>query len=318
MTILHYRVHHLTEYRYSSPVQLSRQLLRLTPRNANWQQVHSHTIRVEPEPNEWVELTDFFGNPMVQFALQQAHNTLTVEVESLVTIIPRTHAYVADETQPWEQVRDQLLGTVGGDVLEPSQFLFASPHVALTRALAEYAASCFTPGRPLLAALLELNHRIFTEFKYDPKATTISTPVEQVLAQKRGVCQDFAHLMIACLRSLGLSARYVSGYILTQPPPGKPRLIGADASHAWVSAWCPPLGWVDLDPTNDKLVDTQHITVAWGRDFSDVSPMRGVILGGGAHKLDVGVTVEPLDAGIPDLSPPAAADDGPLPGQAAT
>lgn len=294
MTAMHYRVHHTTDYRYSSPVQLSRQLLRLTPRQTGWQQVHSHAIRVTPKPTEWVELQDFFGNPMVQFALQQPHNALRVAVESRISVLPHAPSGDPKATPPWEQVRDSLTGRLGPDLLEPGQFLFASPHVAITHALARYASHSFTPGRPLLDALLEFTARIFGEFRFDPHATTISTPVEQVLAERRGVCQDFAHLQIACLRSLGLPARYVSGYILTHPPPGQARMIGADASHAWVSVWCPPLGWVDLDPTNNHLVDTQHITVAWGRDFSDVSPMRGVILGGGAHKLDVGVTVEPL------------------------
>ncbi len=301
MSTMHYRVHHSTDYRYSSPVQLSRQLLRLSPRQTPWQQVHSHAIRVTPEPNEWIELQDFFGNPMVQFALQQPHSELRVEVESRLCVSPRAPSPASGESPPWEQVRDSLMGSADAGALEASAFLFASPHVAVTQALARYAGHSFTPRRPLLEALLDFTARIFDEFCFDPQATTISTPVEQVLAERRGVCQDFAHLQIACLRSLGLPASYVSGYILTQPPPGQPRLIGADASHAWVSAWCPPLGWVDLDPTNNHLVDTQHVTLAWGRDFSDVSPIRGVILGGGAHDLAVGVTMEPLadDTGTP-------------------
>jgi transglutaminase-like putative cysteine protease len=175
--------------------------------------------------------------------------------------------------------------------------MFESPQIPTLPALARYAAPSFAPGRPLLEAVLELNQRIHTDFAYDAEATSVATPLAEVLSQKRGVCQDFAHLMIGCLRAQGLAARYVSGYLLTTPPPGKPRLIGADATHAWVSVFVPELGWVDFDPTNDCLPDTDHITVAWGRDFSDVTPVRGVILGSGDQELEVKVTVMPSDEG---------------------
>ena len=178
--------------------------------------------------------------------------------------------------------------------LEACRYLYASPHVTCFPELEAYARISYTPGRPQLDATLELTHRIFDEFEFDGKATDISTPLEQVLRGRRGVCQDFAQLMIGCLRSIGLPVRYVSGYILTHPPAGKPRLIGADASHAWVSVFFPGLGWVDFDPTNRCLVQHEHITLGWGRDFRDVTPMRGIVLGGGKQALDVQVTVTPL------------------------
>jgi transglutaminase-like putative cysteine protease len=181
--------------------------------------------------------------------------------------------------------------------LAAKRFLFESPNVRVKHELAAYAADCFPPGRPVLEAARALTKKIFTEFEFDPEATTVSTPVMEVLERKKGVCQDFAHLMIACLRSTGIPARYVSGYLLTHPPEGQPRMVGADASHAWVSVYAPDTAreWVDFDPTNDLLPDTQHITIAWGRDFSDVSPLRGVIVGGGGHEPEVAVTVTPLE-----------------------
>jgi transglutaminase-like putative cysteine protease len=194
-------------------------------------------------------------------------------------------------------VRDALAYGSRPVLLDASRFQFESPYVRVKHEFASYARPSFTPGRPVLDAVQALMRRIYDEFDFDPEATTVATPVLKVLAEKRGVCQDFAHLMLSCLRSQGLAARYVSGYLLTQPPPGQPRMVGADASHAWVSVFCPELDggrWVDFDPTNNLLPDTQHITLAWGRDFADVSPLRGVILGGDAHELDVAVTVTPV------------------------
>ncbi|WP_416260630.1 transglutaminase family protein [Gibbsiella quercinecans] len=287
-----YSVSHVTEYQYSLPVSQSRQLLRLSPRNLAWQQCDSARIQVDPLPDEWFELNDFFGNHLAQFALHMPHTRLSVRVDSEVCVLPHTAQYAPQESLPWERVCQQLAAG-GTEMLDPIQFLFPSPFIPIDNALSRYAMPSFTPNRPLLAALLEFTERIFTDFSFDPTATTIATPVETVLQEKKGVCQDFAHLQIACLRSIGLAARYVSGYILTQPPPGQARMIGADASHAWVSVFCPPYGWVDIDPTNNLLPDTQHVTVAWGRDFGDVSPMHGIIFGGGAHTLEVQVTVMP-------------------------
>ncbi|RJF54526.1 transglutaminase family protein [Serratia inhibens] len=287
-----YSVSHVTEYQYSLPVPHSRQLLRLSPRNLAWQQCHASRIQVDPQPEEWFELDDFYGNHLVQFALRTPHTRLSVRVDSQVLVLPHAAQWVAENSLSWERVRQQLANG-GTEVLDPIQYLFPSTFIPIDNALSHYALPSFTPERPLLSALLDFTGRIFNDFTFDPTATTIATPVETLLQEKKGVCQDFAHLQIACLRSLGLAARYVSGYILTQPPPGEERMIGADASHAWVSVYCPPYGWVDIDPTNNVLADTQHITVAWGRDFGDVSPMHGIIFGGGAHRLDVKVTVMP-------------------------
>ena len=291
---MRFEVVHETLYRYETPVVLSQQLLHLSPRPLPWQERASHAIRVEPEPAESAERVDYFGNPVTQIALAMPHQSLAVRARTEVSLAPRPRPPVA---AAWEEVRDRLRAGGGAAPLDAVQFAFESPHVELFRDLSAYGAKSFARGRNLLEAALDLTGRIHAEFAFDPKATSVSTPLREVLQKRRGVCQDFAHLMIGCLRALGLAARYVSGYILTTPPPGRPRLIGADASHAWVSLWCANAdalgGWVDLDPTNDCLVDEQHITLAWGRDFGDVTPMRGVILGGGEQELQVHVTVTP-------------------------
>ncbi|HUN69033.1 MAG TPA: transglutaminase family protein [Burkholderiales bacterium] len=292
---MRYQVLHETLYDYESPVVLSQQLLHLTPRPLSFQASEAHRIAVEPAPGETAERGDYFGNPVTQIVLAAPHSSLAVRAESRVTVQSRgADRDVSARAAPWEALRERL--RAGGDevLLDPVQYLFESPHVECFRDLALYAEPSFVPGRNLPEALLDLTRRIHADFKFDPKATSVSTPLREVLAKRRGVCQDFAHLMIGCLRTLGLAARYVSGYILTSPPPGKPRLVGADASHAWVSAYCGEAGWLDLDPTNNCLVDDGHITLAWGRDFSDVTPMRGVILGGGEQELTVRVTVTPL------------------------
>jgi len=290
---MRYQVTHETIYRYESPVVLSQQLLHLTPRVLDWQRLENHDIKIEPRPPEITARQDYFGNPVTQFVLAAPHGALTVRAASRIAVETRTVEPVAE---PWGVLRDRLRRPGGEALAEPAQYLFESPHVEFFRELTAYAATSFAPGRPVFDAVLDLTRRIHAEFKFDPKATSISTPLREVLAKRRGVCQDFAHFMIGCLRTLGLAARYVSGYILTTPPPGKPRLVGADASHAWVSAYCGAAGWVDIDPTNDCLADDEHITLAWGRDFSDVTPMRGVILGGGEQDLEVRVTVTPLAA----------------------
>jgi transglutaminase-like putative cysteine protease len=284
-----YAIVHETQYTYESPVVLSQQLLHLTPR-FDVQRMAEHRIEVGPAPAETLSREDYFGNRVTQIMLAAPHATLTVRALSSIEVQARAAPGAAG---PWEARRDRLRQGGGEALLEPMQFLYESPHVEFFRDLAAYAEPSFGKGRDLLDAALDLTRRIHADFKFDSKATSVSTPLREVLAKRRGVCQDFAHLMIGCLRSLGLPARYVSGYILTAPPPGKPRLIGADASHAWVSVWT-GAEWVDLDPTNNMLVSDQHITLAWGRDFSDVTPMRGVILGGGEQELAVRVTVTPL------------------------
>ena len=289
-----YGILHETVYSYESPVVLSQQLLHLTPRVVGFQRLGAHRVVVEPSPAESATRDDYFGNPVMQFMLAAPHAKLSVRAESQIEILPRGQPAAAG---PWERVRDGLRDGAGEALLEPMQFLHESPHIEFFRDLAAYAEPSFGAGRGILEALLDLTRRIHADFTFDPKATSVSTPLREVLAKRRGVCQDYAHFMAGCLRMLGIPARYVSGYILTSPPPGKPRLVGADASHAWVSVYCGSAGvnagWVDLDPTNNMLVGEQHITLAWGRDFSDVTPMRGVILGGGEQELEVRVTVSP-------------------------
>jgi len=289
-----YRVVHETHYRYQSRVTLSQQYLHMTPRDFAYQQTESHAIHLDPGINEGTQGIDYFGNRIRHVALTVPHDHLLVHAESTVTLRPRHGVDDIGASLAWERVRS-LAGTDGSPAaLEACRYLYASPKVAWFPALEDYARASFLPGRPQLDAALDLTRRIYADFSFDSRATDIATPLEQVWRGRRGVCQDFAQLMIGCLRSLGLPARYISGYILTHPLAGQPRLVGADASHAWVSAWCPALGWVDFDPTNRCLVQHEHITLGWGRDFSDVTPMRGIVLGGGQQALSVQVTVTPL------------------------
>jgi transglutaminase-like putative cysteine protease len=289
-----YRVVHETRYNYQSTVSLSQQYLHLTPRSFAFQETESHLIWLDPADHDSKDGLDYFGNRTRHVSIALPHDSLLVHAESTLALRARPDLARIGATLPWESVRDMMGKEKSAATLEACRYLYASPHVSLFPALEAYARRSYTAARPQLDAALDLTQRIFDEFEFDDKATDISTPLEQVLRGRRGVCQDFAQLMIGCLRSIGLPARYVSGYILTHPPPGKPRLIGADASHAWVSVYCPALGWVDFDPTNRCLVQHEHITLGWGRDFSDVTPMRGVVLGGGMQTLAVEVTVTPL------------------------
>jgi transglutaminase-like putative cysteine protease len=289
---MRYHVIHETKYEYDSVVTLSQQMLHMTPRNSKYQFCEWHQLNLSPKPTERIQNVDYFGNFSDYFAIFSPHKELTVSSKFSIKLDPRLRLVDMPNSPSWEQVKQQL-NQDGSTNLEAAKFLFSSPKVKCSESLAEYAMPSFWQNRPIIEAVFDLTQRIFTEFKFDPEATDVSTPLDQVLVGRRGVCQDFAHLMIGCLRSIGLSCRYVSGYILTHPPAGTERLIGADASHAWVSVFCPMYGWVDFDPTNNSLVQHEHITVAWGRDFSDVSPMRGVVLGGGEQKLEVSVTVTP-------------------------
>jgi len=287
-----YHVLHETRHEYQRGVTLSQQMLHMTPRSFRHQEVISHQIDVTPAPQYWTEHMDFFGNVCRGFTLGTPHRALVVRGSATVALLRRPDASHLSDSPAWESSAARLQDVLQAQ--EPLKYLYASPHVMCSAELAQYAKPSFAAGRPLLEAAYDLTQRIYEEFEFDNEATTISTPLHAVLLGRRGVCQDFAHLMIGCLRSLGLSARYVSGYILTSPPPGKPRLIGADASHAWVSVYCSKAGWVDFDPTNRRLVQAEHITLGWGRDFSDVTPMRGTVLGGGEQHLDVSVTVTQL------------------------
>jgi transglutaminase-like putative cysteine protease len=291
-----YRVDHWTSYRYSEPVLLSHQQLHLTPRPVEFQRIHAHAVEVVPQPTLRREMIDAFGNPLTEIAIESAHLALQIRAHTAVTIAPPPSPD-DDATPAWEKVREALRYRAGWQpaaaVLEATQFLFESPCARIKRQLRDYGADCFTPDRPILAAAKRLMAKIHGDFSFDADATTVTTPVMVFFSEKRGVCQDFAHLMISCLRSMGLAARYVSGYLLTRPAAGKPRRIGADASHAWASLFVPGSGWIDLDPTNNVIPALEHMTVAWGRDFSDVTPLRGVINGGGVQTLEVKVTMEP-------------------------
>jgi len=290
-----YRITHQTCYQYDHMVSLSQQLLHVEPRPLDWQRVLSASLHIQPKPAQQHDQQDPFGNPCTRLELTQPHQALVISAEMQIEVLSRPRPGL-DASLAWDEVvaTCRYAGRPQPH-LEVLPFRQESPHVRIKHEFARYAAGCFPAGRPVLAGARALMEQIHDEFTFDAEATQIGTPLMEVLERRRGVCQDFAHLMIACLRSLGLPARYVSGYLLTQPPPGQPRLIGADASHAWVSVWCPRTGWVDFDPTNRVIPDDQHITLAWGRDFSDVSPLRGVIIGGGSHQLEVEVTVMPLD-----------------------
>ncbi len=296
-----YRITHETDYHYTSPVLHSQQLLHLQARSVEWQQVHAHQLHIMPPPSRETLDNDVFGNPCTHLEFTQPHLRLSVSAETRVDVFPRSLPVFA-ESPAWEAVVEHCRYAgqpVDGELLSALSLRQESPFVRIKHLFSDYAADCFAPGRPLLEAVNALMLKINTEFVFDAEATQVATPLTQVLEEKRGVCQDFAHLMLSCLRSLGLPARYVSGYLLTEPPPGQERLIGADASHAWVSVYCPamqgfPGQWVDFDPTNAVLPGTSHITISWGRDFSDVSPLRGVIQGGGEHSLEVRVTVMPV------------------------
>ena len=292
-----YRVEHHTAYLYSEPVMLSHQQLHLTPRPLDYQSIQAHEVLINPAPTQQRKLIDAFGNPVTEIAIESAHKTLNIIARTTVAVTER-HVNDLVETPAWETVRDALAYRAAWHpepaILDATQFLFESPYARVKRSLRTYAGDCLVPGRPILAAAAALMAKIHGEFTFDAAATNVTTPVMEFFNQKRGVCQDFTHLMISCLRSTGLAARYVSGYLLTRPAPGKPRRIGADVSHAWVSLFVPGIGWVDLDPTNNIMPSLEHITLGWGRDFADVTPLRGVISGGGEQTLEVKVTVAPV------------------------
>jgi len=289
-----YRIIHKTAYKYKHPVSFGNHVTYLTPRSGEHQTCTSHQLVITPEPVTVMERLDYFGNPVTSFTIQEPHEELKIEAHSLVVVSgPATQ--MPQHSPPWEEVVTSLREDLSPEGLDAYQFVFESARVKPGALFASYAAQTFSPGRPFAEALLDFTGRIYKDFRFDSKATNVRTSPEEVLRRRRGVCQDFAHLQVACLRSLGLAARYVSGYLRTYPPPGRPRLVGADASHAWVSAYCPGAGWLDMDPTNNLIPSDSHVTLAWGRDYSDVSPVRGVILGGRDHELDVGVEMEPLD-----------------------
>jgi transglutaminase-like putative cysteine protease len=271
---MRFQVTHSTVYRYVDPVSISQNIAHLRPRTCprhNWQH---RDLTIDPEPTAISDRSDYFGNQLTFFAIQEAHKMLSVVSTGKVDVSP-VEPYAPQLTNSWENVRDSIRLDRSAAGLAALQFVMPSPFVKMSRALSDYAAPPFQQGRPILDAVMDLCHRIHTDFKFDSRATTITTPIDEVLTMRRGVCQDFAHLMIGCMRSRGLAARYISGYLLTNPRPGRPRLVGGDASH-------------------DLLVSDKHICIAWGRDFGDVSPIQGVILGGRRHTLAISVDVSPI------------------------
>ena len=285
-----YRVVHRTDYRYDAPVSRARNEAHLRPRDTERQQCLSSELVVGPTPTTWTERTDFFGNPVVSFAVDGPFDQLTVTSTSTVSVSDQGSPPVGGPT--WEEARDSLATDLSAEMLGAREFCFESPLVPLSTNVRSYARSSFPSGRLLVEAVSELTERIFVDFLYDPGFTTVTTPLEEVLRFRRGVCQDFAHLAIGCVRSVGLAARYVSGYLETSPPEGEERLIGADASHAWLSVYVPGWGWLDVDPTNDQIVGATYVTAAWGRDYADVSPLKGIVFGGGdSNLLEVSVDV---------------------------
>lgn len=293
-----YAVTHETKYDYSIPVELGLHTARLSPHTGQNQKLVDHHIDVTPQPAWSVTFRDHYGNTMQHIAIDCVHEALTVTQRSVVEVTSPAWAMVP-AGPAWETIRDAMLADAISAYPEVAEFLYPSPLIPATPAAAEFARQAFTAGAPIGHAALELTTLFKSQFAYLPGATTIATPVSEVMEKRQGVCQDFAHAMIAGLRALGLPARYVSGYLKTHAPAGAPALVGADATHAWVSVWCgSEIGWVDFDPTNALAVTNEHIVVAYGRDFSDVTPLRGVITGGGQHTLGVAVTVE-LTAGGP-------------------
>lgn len=286
-----YDISHRTVFSYAADAALSQHLLHLAPRLCTHQVCHNHALFVEPAPKLTRTDKDFFGNPTTYMTVEEPHKKLSIVSSAKVAILTAA-APVAGETIAWDHMARTLAERTDRDSLYAFQFVFDSPFTKSAEA-AGYAEPSFPPGRPILEGAVELMSRINADFTYEGGVTDIHTPVDQVLTDRHGVCQDFAHLQIACLRSLGLPVRYVSGYLLTHPPEGEEKKVGADASHAWLAVWIPDHGWVDLDPTNNMIPSNEHITVAWGRDYGDVSPINGMVLGGGEHEIDVAVDVRP-------------------------
>lgn len=283
-----YRATHTTRYAYDATVSLCQSEVRLTPRTLPWQTLVEARIETTPAPVSVERHADYFGNEVHGFTILENHDRFSTVATSLIEVRPRKFAGVPDV--PWDHVRDTLAAHEDFETLEAFEFVFDSPFVTGAPGLSDYAGASFPPGRPIVAAVEDLAHRIHADFTYTPKATRIDTPLGEVLRLKKGVCQDFSHVMIGALRTMGVAARYVSGYVRSGAS-----FQGAEASHAWVSVFVPGAGWLDFDPTNDVRPDTEHITVAWGRDYGDVAPVKGVALGGGHQIVEVAVRVDPVE-----------------------
>ncbi len=290
-----YRIRHRTRYDYRDQVSQCYSLAHLLPRNTHFQRCNRSAITVEPLPAVSAEREDYFGNRSFHFAVQAPHRVLEVTVESEVEILAQRQSLSLDFGASCADVRAMLSNLEPEENIRAREFLLDSPRIARSQALADYARDCFNDDAPFFSCVRNFTSKIFNEFEFDPRATEVATPLQTVIEQRKGVCQDFAHLAIGCLRSLGYPARYVSGYLETLPPPGSPRLEGADASHAWFAVYSPTEGWADFDPTNDRMAAEQHVTTAWGRDYTDVTPLKGSVIGGGiGQQLHVAVDVERL------------------------
>jgi transglutaminase-like putative cysteine protease len=288
-----YKIIHRTTTSYRHPVSVGKHVACLRPRPAPGQQLLRNEVYIEPAPASVTDRVDYFGNQLSFFTIEEPHKELVVEARSEVRVDEDT---LPQGAMPWEEAVRLLPSGRSAGAFTAYEFSFESPRIKTRPEFAAYALESFTPQRSLMESLLDLTARIHSDFRFDPKVTNVRTTTDEVFRKRRGVCQDFAHFQIACLRSLRLPARYVSGYLRTHPPPGKPRLVGADASHAWVSVYSPGEGWIDLDPTNNVLPSSGHVTLAWGRDYGDVSPLYGVIQGGGDHILNVAVDIDEIEA----------------------
>lgn len=294
---MHYKITHTTQYKYTDKVGLSYNEARLMPRHCPNQQVISSKLSIDPYAADFRIRDDFFGNQVAYFSIQQAHKEFSVTAVSEVQLTENFVQLDFYQDLAWETVREMLSQhspavKQSSDLLEARQYTIDSPLIETNTPLAEYAQASFSQARSITDAVNDLMQRIYHDFTFDPDFTTLATPLSEVLLHRRGVCQDFAHLAIGCIRSQGLAARYVSGYIETLPAPGASKMIGADASHAWFAVYIPEKGWIDFDPTNNLLPNTQHITLGWGRDYGDITPLKGVMFGGQHHELDVSVHVE--------------------------
>ncbi|MEQ8239288.1 MAG: transglutaminase family protein [Cyclobacteriaceae bacterium] len=289
-----YQVTHITDYIYDNPAKLCHNIMFQIPHDFPFQKVENYAYNIYPEPSFEVQRQDFFDNKYLYFSIERSHKKLTVVSESKITLSrPAWMDVDPSSSQPWEKVAQWLRTTEAKNDIR--QFYLASDHVKIIDGVKEYTLESFTPGRPIMEAMIELNSRIFNDFKFTPGFTDISTPLEHVFEHRKGVCQDFAHFGLSCVRSIGLAARYMSGYIETLPPPGKPKMVGADASHAWMALFIPELDWVEFDATNNLLVSDQHLRVAVGRDFADVTPLKGIVYSSGKQKMNVSVDVRNLD-----------------------
>lgn len=292
---MRFRITHYTSYRHTETVPLCQNALWLTPRTNSRQRRESHQLTISPNPSSRGSRRDYFGNEVTYFAIEAGYKSLDVAAISEVRILTPQPAVDDANSTPWEDLANGLCREHTDTAIEACQFRFDSPYASTSEDLAAYARVSFTRARPILDAVKHLTARIHADFTYEPGSTTVHTAVSHAFDLRRGVCQDFAHVEIACLRSIGLAARYVSGYLRTIPAPGQTRLVGADASHAWVSVFCGPAGWIDFDPTNNLIPSTDHIAIAWGRDYGDVTPVRGLFVGGGQHEMSVSVDVAPID-----------------------